>query len=226
MPCSSLDNPGGWSNYTYHSKIAGVGGHGDYIKHEMPAGARPVPMNEKSGKRTSGDWDFFYNGWQQNDPNPKFVRQGASKECVFPDNYRTKLDGPLLKKMGLTRERMEEGDALFFHQLLVPFVEPSRSGIPDDPRRAFYTDVAKYTNTYAFGMRECSEDYGHPFHPCLVEELVNWDGIVTRNLNNYVGNNWRREHTNQYDPLIATTMSLTRWLDFLICAVSTENNRS
>ena len=115
--------------------------------------------------------------------------------------------------MGLTRERMEDGDALFFHQLLVPFVEPPRSGIPDNPRSAFYMNVAKFTNTYAFGMRECSEDYGHPFRPCLAEELVNWDGIVTRNLNNYVGNNWRREYTNQYDPLIVNTMSLTRWLD-------------
>ena len=64
VPHDSLDNPGGWSNYPYHRKFAGVGEHRDCNKHEMPAGARPVPINEETGKRTSGDWDFFYKGWQ------------------------------------------------------------------------------------------------------------------------------------------------------------------
>ena len=137
VPYNSLDNPGGWSNYTYHSKFAGVGGHGDYIKHEMPAGARPVPINEETGKRTSGDREFFYKGRQQHNSNPNFVWQGVYKECIFPDNCRAKLDDPLLKKMGLAEEHMKDGDALFFHQLLVPFVDLSRSDIPDYPRMAF-----------------------------------------------------------------------------------------
>ena len=225
----SVDNPGGWSNYTYKGKFQGKGGHGPYSHHEMPAGARPVPIDPATGKRKRGEWEFHYKGWKQSNDNPSFVRQGASKDNMFPSDRKAQLDGDLLKKMGLTKKRMVDGDALFFYQLIVPMIDPAKSGIDADPRQPFYTEVAGDTNSYAFGYKKCSEDYGHRFKPCSAEELVNWDGIVTRNLNSNVGSSWRTEHSNQYDEIIATTMSLRRWLDIKrvmkICDYTQEKKR-
>jgi len=59
------------------------------------------------------------------------------------------LDADLLKKMGLTRERMVAKDALFFIQLLFPLHDPKHSGIEDDPRQNYYEYVAMCTNIYA-----------------------------------------------------------------------------
>ena len=82
----SVDNPGRWSNYTYKAKFAGRGGHGPYSHHQMPAGARPVPMDSQTGKRKRGDWEFHYQGWKQTDDNPSFVRKDASRDNIFPSN--------------------------------------------------------------------------------------------------------------------------------------------
>ena len=111
---STVDNPGGWSPFTFRPHFAERYQTGTYKHHVTAGGAIPVPINEETGKRTSGNWEFFYNGWKQEDPNPNYVRTGANKDTVFPPDRKAKLDGELLKKMGLTRERMIEGDVLFF----------------------------------------------------------------------------------------------------------------
>jgi hypothetical protein len=51
---------------------------------------------------------------------------------------------------------MENCDALFFYQLLLPIVNPAHSGIKDDPRIGFYfyEEVATHTNVYAMGKKE------------------------------------------------------------------------
>ena len=55
------------------------------------------------------------------------------------------LDAEKLKQHGLTKERMmndmELPDAAFFYQLLLPYCDPEKSGIPNDKRKAFYTKV-------------------------------------------------------------------------------------
>ena len=48
---------------------------------------------------------------------------------------------------------MEAKDALFFYQLLVPFVDPAQSGIEGDPRIGYYKEVAVHTNVYAMGVK-------------------------------------------------------------------------
>ena len=226
---STVDNPGGWSPFTFRPHFAERYQTGTYMHHVTAGGAIPVPINEETGKRTSGNWEFFYNGWKQEDPNPNYVRTGANKDTIFPPDRKAKLDGELLKKMGLTRERMIEGDVLFFYQLILPFVDPAQSGIEGDPRKAYYTDVANYTNSYAYSVRGCSMDYGHRFKACSAEEIVNWDGIVTRNINGYIGNNWQTQHEHQHDPIISSTMSLTRWLDIKrnkkLCSFYEEKKR-
>jgi len=45
-------------------------------------------------------------------------------------------------------------DALFFIQLLFPLSNPKLPGIPNDPCRDWYEEVAKFTNVYAVGKAE------------------------------------------------------------------------
>ncbi len=45
----------------------------------------------------------------------KNCRFGASREDLFPADRAATLDGTFLKKLGLTKQRMEECDALFFY---------------------------------------------------------------------------------------------------------------
>jgi hypothetical protein len=88
------------------------------------------------------------------------------------------LDVTFLKKLGLTKQRMEECNALFFCQLLLPFVDPAMSGIKDDTRIGYYEEVARNTNLYAFGPKNRGGTHGHVFPPTTAEELLVWDGIV------------------------------------------------
>jgi hypothetical protein len=91
----------------------------------MPAGAAPVPMDNVGGKRTSGGFEFIYNGWKQDNPSRENCRFGATKDNLFPPDRHVQQDVDYLKKLGLTRKRMLDCDALFFYQLLLPIVHPS-----------------------------------------------------------------------------------------------------
>jgi hypothetical protein len=57
------------------------------------------------------------------------------------------------------------------------------SGIDGDTRIEYYEDVARYTNMYAFGVKNGGGTHGHVFHPTTAEELLVWDGIVCCNIN-------------------------------------------
>ena len=213
---STIDNPGNWSSYTYKAKIQ----KSSYINHSMPAGAIPVKLDAATGKRMSGGYEFFYNGWQHPSPTAINTREGATRDNLFPKERECKLDASLLKKMGLTRERLESDDALFFFQLLCPFVDPSKSGIPGDPRMPYYTTVSSSSNLYAYNKKGWGSDYGSSYLPCTAEELVVWDGIVIRNKST-VGNCWDLSSENAYDPIVDKSMSFRRWLD--IKAVMKQN---
>ena len=163
-----MDNPGKWSNFTFRPTFAPKGGK--YIDHSMPAGAVPVPINAKTGKREVGGYEFFYQGWKNNNPTRENCRFGASRENLFPADRDVTLDATLLKKLGLTKQRMVECDALFFYQLLLPIADPSMSGIKDDPRMGYYEEVASNTNVYAFGPKNRGGTHGHVFHPTTAEE--------------------------------------------------------
>jgi hypothetical protein len=103
--------------------------------HTMPAGATAVPVDKVTGKRHAGGFKFFYNGWKQENHTRDNCRFCASRDLLFPPDRQVQLDVIYLKKMGLTRKRMLECDALFFNQLLfLPIVDPAMSGINEDPR--------------------------------------------------------------------------------------------
>jgi hypothetical protein len=73
---------------------------------------------------------------------------------------------------------MEQYNALFFYQLLLPIVDPAMSGIDGDTRMGYYKDVVRITIMYAFGVNNRGGTRGHVFHLTTAEELLVWDGCV------------------------------------------------
>eukprot|EP00521_Asterionellopsis_glacialis_P000227 CAMPEP_0195249198 /NCGR_PEP_ID=MMETSP0706-20130129/1978_1 /TAXON_ID=33640 /ORGANISM="Asterionellopsis glacialis, Strain CCMP134" /LENGTH=359 /DNA_ID=CAMNT_0040300965 /DNA_START=20 /DNA_END=1102 /DNA_ORIENTATION=+ len=140
-PFESVDNPGGWNRYYFQPKFM-KGKDGKYAGHFLPTGATPVPIGP-SGKRKCGPWEFHYNGFKN--ASMPYCR-GATTTNLFPKEMMGHLDANILSKLGLTKERVQDVDALFFFQLLLPFCDPMKSGIADDPRIGYYTEVEKFTN--------------------------------------------------------------------------------
>jgi hypothetical protein len=204
-----VDNPGGWDEYTYRPEFSSKGDK-KYVKHVLPTGATPVM--EVDGKRTVGPWEFFYGGWKDSSSNG--FRDGASKAEPFPESRRGKLDGNLLLRMGLTSERMLRGDALFFYQLLLPICDPTKSGIKGDPRKAFYSKVEGFTNSYAYSIG-LGGAYGHRFKSIDLHELVHFDGVVVRDgvrggSNGALYRRWMEGADR--DELIVESIHHCRWL--------------
>jgi hypothetical protein len=203
-----VDNPGKWSEFTFRAEFDTKG---KYKRHSIPTGAMPVPL--KDGKRKIGEWEFFYDKWKSTSDTPG--RTHATDENPFPDERKGCLDAVQLEKLGLTKKRMKACDALFFWQLLLPIGDPKKSGVLGDGRKPFYHDVVKWTNLYAateFGM---DGTYGHKFHPVTLKDIVNWEGIVTRDGVRGGGGALHRRWDvtdSDYDDLIFKTMSFTRFL--------------
>jgi hypothetical protein len=210
-----VDNPGKWSNFTFRSMFEPNGGK--YICHSMPAGTVPVPTNAKTGKRELGEYEFFYQGWKNDNPTRENCRFGASRENLFSEDRDVNLDGTFLKKLGLTMQKMVEGNALFFYQLLLPIVDPAMSGIKEDTRMGYYTEVARNTNLYAFVPKNRGGTRGHVFCPTAAEELLVWDGIVCQNLNTNIAECWMMNQTNTFDQEIMEAMHFRRWVDIKAC---------
>ena len=105
----------------------------------------------------------------------KYSRGGATRENLFPSDRQGSLDADLLRKLGLTTQRINDQDALFFYQLLLPMVDPKRSGIVDDPRHAYYTIKNQLTNKYALLDRNLDGAYGHQWKPTPPMEHLIFD---------------------------------------------------
>lgn len=55
---------------------------------------------------------------------------------------------------------MDTGDAAFFLQLILPFCDPSQSGIHEDPRKPFFTEEERFTNMSKYETGR-GATYGH-----------------------------------------------------------------
>jgi len=139
---TSEKNPGNWSSHFYQARYIA----GKYKGHFSPTGATVVPPDD-GGKRTVDGWDVTYGPWTSSCDAP--YRNGAKKDNIIPAERKGGLDGGKLKTMGLSKERMKNNDAAFFHQLLFPFCDPSQSGIPNDSRTPYYKSVQRFSNEYA-----------------------------------------------------------------------------
>jgi hypothetical protein len=140
----------------------------------LPTGCTPVPSDDE-GKHKVGDWEFFYKGWMANEG--EYFQSGATTEELFPDSQLGELDSVLLAKMGLTKKHIQEKDALFFNQLLLPMCDPTKSGVRGYQRLAFYSKVELFSNLYAFSIG-LGRSYGDAFKLLKLCELVKFDGIV------------------------------------------------
>jgi hypothetical protein len=209
-----VDNPGKWPQFTYRPKFLKTGTK-HYAHHSLPTGARPVPVDPQ-GKRVVDGWEFHYEKWNSPDQGSSTgSRSGATSTNPFPDNRKGRLDYQLLKRMKLTKKRIEEGDALFFLQLLLPIGDPKKSGIENDPRLPFYSEVERWTQKYATSIG-LGGSYGHSFKEVMVEELLHFDSVVIRDgvhggTDGAIYRRWREGETT-FDKDVAKSISHTRWL--------------
>jgi hypothetical protein len=169
---STINNPGEWSEFTFRPEF----NKSSYLRHSLPTGCTPVPKNDQ-GIYKYGEWEFFYKGWENDDPNQ--FRCGASSANMFPASRQGCLDANLLRKLGLTKKRVTEQDALFFYQLLLPLCDTRRSGITNDKRMSFYSEVESFSNAYALSIG-LGGSYGHTFKLLKVIELIHFDGVIVR----------------------------------------------
>jgi hypothetical protein len=221
---NKVDNPGGWSSFTFQPKFKKVttakGKSLKYIYHASAAGATPVPKVRGKQERERNGWKFHYTGWDA--PLPVY-RSGATKGNMFPECRKGSLDGDILIRLGMTEARMlgPDGapDALFFYQLLFPIVDPVNSGIKDDPRKAFYSKVSLFTNLYAVGELNLGNGMGHKWVNTDGPELLRWDGVCYKDgvLGGSHGAILRRFDSRKdnaaYDEATVLSMHKTRWLE-------------
>ena len=127
-------------------------------------------------------WAFFYEGWKAWDSLPKQIKNNLPEDVTLspsilvhvaqvatcsPRVIKGSLDVVLLRKFGITKERMTGQDALFFFQLLLPIVDSKQSGVDQDPRMPYYYLKNKFTNKYPVVDKELDGFYGHPWIPHL-----------------------------------------------------------
>jgi hypothetical protein len=205
---SLVDNPGDWSQYTYRAEFDAKG---KYKHHMIPTGALPVPL--ENGERKLGEWKFYYEGWETSKNNCS--RNYVTDDNMFPDERKGCLDVEKLRSFGLSKARMKDCDAFFFYQLLFPIGDPKRSGVKDDGRMPYYTDVTSFTNIYGASEFGMAGTYGHQFKPVTLDEIVRFDGIVHRHgvRGGGPGIHLRWDPTDSdYDDTVYNAMSHTRFL--------------
>jgi hypothetical protein len=78
----------------------------------------------------------------------------------------------VLKKHGCTADRVRD-DPFFFYQLLFTLSPPESSGIEDDSRMPYFSQVAILTNVYA-SISGGGSGMGREWRNVTVPELVHW----------------------------------------------------
>jgi len=120
----------------------------------------------------------------------------------------------VLKKHGLTKERVKN-DPLFFLQLLLPICNPKMSGIENDDRIPYFTHVRACTNSYAVGQKDWGGGYEHCYENTNEAEMVDWTGIAVwhgarEGSPGSIHTRWCKDDT-EYDALIAESINASRW---------------
>ncbi len=206
-----IDNPAGWSMFTFTPEFDK---QNKYKFHSTPTGARVVPA-DSNGKRCINGWEFHYKNWKGDEQvESTYKRPGAVFGDLKPKSRMGCLDVDVLKKHGLTAHRVRY-DPMFFYQMLFPFCNPLESGIVNDHRMPFFSNVTVFTNMYAFA-KGAGTGYGHDFHPVSITELVHWTGVPLRNgaLDGRpatLQHRWKNENDPRYDSVIASAMTFMRW---------------
>ena len=114
-----LDNPAGWSMFTFTPSY-NVNTK-KYDCHTTPTGARVVPANSM-GKRFQNGWEFHYQNWTGTIfDQTTYSRTGAKFGDLKPDSRKGCLSASVLRKHGLTSEKMCS-NPMFFLSNVVTFL--------------------------------------------------------------------------------------------------------
>jgi len=233
---TEVDNPGNWPPYDFRSKFSGTGKAAVYKRHELPAGATPVPKGD-DGKRIKNGYEFHYNGYSSSTQH----RGGADKADICPPDRGGSLDVEILKGLGVTTDTVQNGDAFTFLDLVLPVVDPKHSDFNTDdfkdPRKGYYPEVQKNSNIYRFQEdshgRTPAGPYGHQVAEVSIEDLVHFDSIV--GYDGALGGSDGAIHTRwmlgeDYDGIynldIAQTMPYSRFLEIKRVYKLNNNDKS
>ena len=157
-----VDNPGGWDSYVFKPVFGGRSKTTKYKHHALPTGAIPVPKDD-NGVRSENGWEFHYKGWK-NENSP--YRRGATPTNMFPKEMNGCLDASLLTKLGLTKMRMDDQDALFFINLSYLFVTQPSRGLKEIHEQHI-TPSAKGLRTWAKLNQDVADRTDTPGNPLL-----------------------------------------------------------
>ena len=206
-----IDNPGGWSLFSF---IPRFDKKNEYVGHFTPTGAQVLPPNDEFTRSKNG-WTFSYNGWMPDEFDlGTYVRKGATSENLKPLSRRGCLDVDVLKRHGLTANRVRS-DPMFFFQMLFPLMSPGESNVEDDHRMPYFSNVAMLTNLYA-SSKSTGIGIGHDWLPCSVKDMVKWTAIPIRHgaLEGSPGAlkfRWAEKDARN-DSAIMNCMTESRWL--------------
>ena len=206
-----VDNPGNWNLFSFAPRHAQSTKR--YEGHFTPANAKVV-QPDSSGNRKVKDWTFYYRGWTAGDfEKSTFARGNAERANLKPSDRKGSLDADVLRKHGLSADRMQH-DPLFFYQLLFPFCDPTKSEIENDNRMPYFTLASICTNVYAAAQGGGS-GIGHDWRSVNVAELVHWTGVPIRNgaLDGKpatLNARWNAKDA-RYDQCIDDSISKSRW---------------
>lgn len=222
-----IDNPANWSPFIFKAKF---NKQKEFTGYELPAGTKYCPM-DGDGIRQSNGWKFHYGSWEHNhvQHGTQPFRSGATTANMFPSSRSGCLDTKKLQQLGMTRNRMQQEDALFFLQLLYPICDPERSGIPDDPRMGFYYDLENFTRSYA-AQNGIGGSYGHRLSDVLAQELVVFHGVLVRDgarggSKGAIYRLWDPTSCS-YDKEVASAMTFTRWTEIKRVIKYNDNAKS
>ena len=208
----NVDNPGEWDSFVFRPKFKKEKGEMKYNGHYLPSGCVPVPVNE-DGHRKLGGWEFHYKGWQAGMDMYEGMSRKYADFTLLPNARMGYLDKDALKKLGMSKTRMDTKDFLFFYQLLLPICDISKSGIANDPRLSYYSNVEEWSNMYACKLG-LGGTYGHAFKNLTARELMVHDGCIVRDGvrggNGAIHRRWM--NCADYDDDIFTAMPHRRWL--------------
>jgi len=216
-----VDNPGNWSLYSFCPKYK-TGSV--YSGHFTPAGAMVLPVNEH-GERELNGWHFHYQGWTPDAFDKSTYVRGEATQDLKPDSRKGSLDANILRKHGCDADRVRD-NPLFFYQLLFPFSPPESSGIEDDSRMPYFSNVAIFTNIYA-SISGGGSGMGHDWRNVTDSELVHWTGVPIRHgsLDGKPGTTFSRwnKHDPCYDSAIADVITIECWKS-IKCYFKLNNN--
>src|SRR5210317_1896359 len=213
-----VDNPGRWPRYVYQPRFSGskTQNNKKFLYHSQYSGARVVPettMEDGTKKRIIKGWEFHY---QNVDPiGDGTARGGATTQEMFPDSRKGSMDVEVLKRCGLSSERMINQDAMFWFQILLPFGDPTKSGVAGgDPRLPFYSDVVRFTDIYR-AVNGIGGTYGNKVHPVQLPEIIRYHGALIRDgvkgeSDGGIHRRWDQS-SSSFDFDIAQAMTLTRF---------------